>query len=232
MKKQQIEKVRKLDLAVFEKKLQTMTEEGDFDSAMEESLERLVSETVPAALSERELQQLYQTVTKASHENALIEARKKITIAKLPFGRHLQRIRDKSGLSQEDIGRLLRKDPLYIERIENGQINPLKLLPNDLANIMQLFRLTLTELKTTIKAFLSLSAVKPDRISAMARSSIKAGTKEKGDSLAHAMDAALQAIAKKSPKTQEQVDQIKIDPKYLEDIKRVLKERRDNGLLV
>lgn len=232
MKKQQVEKVRKLDLAIFEKKLRAMAKKGDFDFAMDEILDISMEETEPADLSDRDLRRFYQTARKAAHENVLIEARKKVSTAELPFGRHLQRIRDKSGLSQADIARLLNKDLSYIEKIENGQINPLKLLVNDLTDIMQLFRLTLTELKITIKAFLSLAAVKPGKVSAMARSSIKAGTKEKGDSVAHAVDAALQAIAKRSPKTREQEEQIKIDPKYLEDIKRVLKERGEEGLLI
>lgn len=232
MKKRQIDRVKKLDLAIFEAKLQTMAKEGAFDSAMEESLNRLVRETEPAMLSDNELQQFYQTVRKASHENAIIEARGKTPATELPFGRHLQLIRDKSGLSQADIARLLNKDISYIEKIENGQISPLKLLAGDLADIMQIFRLTLTELKTTIKAFLSLHSVKTGRIRAMARSSIRAGIKEKGDSLAHAMDATLQAIAKKKHKTVEKEDTIKIDPEYLGAIERVLKERGEEALLI
>ena len=230
MKKQQIDKVKKLDLAIFEAKLQAMAEDGVFDSAMEESLDRLVRETEPAVLSDKELRQFYQTVRKTSHENAIMEARREVSAADLPFGRYLQLIRDKSGLSKTDMARLLNKDRSYIEKIENGRINPLHLLAKDVVDIMQLFKLTLTELKTLIKAFLTVSSAKSGRISAMARSSIKPGTKDKGDKLAHAMDAALQAIAKKTARTEP--DKTQIDPKYLESVQKEIKQRGAKDLLV
>ena len=66
----------------------------------------------------------------------------------------------------------------------------------------------------------------------MARSSSRVGTKERGDSLSHAMDAALQAINKKTPKIQEKDDKTEINPKYLEDIKKVLEERGEKELLI
>ncbi len=233
MKKQQIEKVKKLELVVFEKKLQSMAEEGEFDFVMDESLEGISeNEIKPATLFYEDFRRFYQTVEKASNENALIDACKKTPVTTLSFGRHLQLIRDQSGLSQPDIAKLLNKDPSYIENIENGRFNPLDLLVDDLADIMQLFRLTLAELKTTIKAFLTLSTQKTIRASAMARSSSKIGTKERGDGLSHAMDAALQAINKKTTKIQEQDDKIEINPKYLEDIQKVLKERGETELLV
>ncbi len=233
MKKQQIEEVKKLSLAIFEKKLQSMAEEGEFNSSMGESLKEIPEdETEPAILLDDDLRKFYQTVERASHEKAIIDASKKTPVATLSFGRHLQLIRDKSGLSQSDIGKLLNKDSAYIEKIENGWINPLHLLANDLADIMQLFRLTLAELKMTIKTFLILSDRKKIRMSTMARSSSRVGTKERGDSLSHAMDAALQAINKKTPKIQEKDDKTEINPKYLEDIKKVLEERGEKELLI
>lgn len=230
MKKQKINKVKNLDLETFDAKLRAMAEDGAFDGAMEESLDRLVRKTEPTELTASELNQFYLTVKKASVEKAIMEARSKTPVTDLPLGRFLQLVRDRSGLSHAQVARGLNKDASFVERIENGQIDPLSLMANELADIMQLFRLTLTEMISSIKAFLSLAAVKRCKISGMARSSVKADAEDKGERLAHAMDAALHAIAKK--KTQDLPDIVKIDPDYLEIIKQELKQRRAEDLLV
>lgn len=230
MKKQQIDKAKKLDLATLDAKLRAMAENGAFDDAMEESLDRLVRGTEPAELTASELSQFYQTVKKASVESAIMEARKKTPVKALPFGRYLQLIRDNCDLTKADIAKALNKDRSYIDKIENGQINPLHLLAKDVADIMQLFRISLSELKMIIKEFLSFAAAKKSKASAMARSSIKAGVKGKEDSLGLAMDAALQAIAKKKGKTRH--GNIKIDPDYIEAVKKMLEERGERSLLV
>ena len=230
MKKQKIDKVKELDLAAFDAKLRAMAEKGAFDDAMEESIDRLLRETKPAELTDSELKQFCQTVKKASGENAIMDARSKTPITDLPFGRFLQLVRDRSGLSHAQVGNILNKDALFIERIENGQINPLSLMVNEVADIMQLFRLTFTEIISVIKAFLSLASVKRSRISGMARSSVKTDAADKGERLAHAMDAALHAIAKK--KNKDRPDIVKINPDYLEAIKQELKQRRAKDLLI
>jgi len=230
MKKQKIDKVKELDLATFDTKLRAMAENGAFYDAMEESLDRLVRETEPAKLTDSELNQFYQTLKKASGENAIMDASSKTSITDLPFGRFLQLVRDRSGLSHEQVGNILNKDASFIERIEKGQLNPLNLMANEVADIMQLFRLTFTEMISVIKAFLSLASVKRLRISGMARSSVKADAADKGERLAHAMDAALSAIAKK--KNKDRPDIVKINPDYLDAIKQELKQRRAEDLLV
>ncbi|MBU4000575.1 helix-turn-helix domain-containing protein [Patescibacteria group bacterium] len=228
MKKQQIKKIKELDLTIFEAKLQAMAENGAFDDAMEESLDRLVRETKPAELTSSELNHFYQTVKKASGENAIMDARTETPVTDLPLGRFLQLVRDRSGLSHAQVGIILNKDASFVERIENGQINPLNLMANEVADIMLLFKLSLTEFINSVKIFLSISHVKKGKINAMARSSIKAGSIDKGNKLAHAMDAVLQAIVKKSEK---KIDEIKINPDYLEAIKQALKKRGAQNLL-
>lgn len=230
MKKRQIDKVKKLDLALFDAKLRAMAENGTFDDAMEESLDRLVQETEPEELTANELKQFYQTVKKASVERAIMEARSKTPVTDLPLGRFLQLVRDRSGLSHVQVARVLNKDASFIERIENGQTDPLSLMADEVVDIMQLFHLTLTEMMCSIKAFLSLAGVKRCKISGMARSSVKADAVDKGERLAHAMDAALHAITKK--KTRGRPDSVKIDPGFMEAIKKELKQRKAEDLLV
>ena len=153
MKKQQTDKIKNLDLTIFDAKLRAMADNGAFDDALDESLDRLLRETEPTELATSELSQFHQTVKKASVEKLITEARRAIPVKMLPFGRYLQLMRDRCDLSKTDIARALNKDRTYIDKIESGQTNPLHLIAKDVADIMQLFKLTLTNLKTTIASF-------------------------------------------------------------------------------
>ncbi len=231
MKKRQIDKEKSKDLAIIDSELQAMAETGDFDEAMEENFDKLVHDTEPVELTEGEYNRFYRIIKKASTENVIIEARKMTPVKAMPFGRYLQLVRDNGDLSKTEIAKALNKESTDIDRIEKGQTNPLQLLPNDMADIMQLFRISLSELKKKITAFLSLAAAKKGRrVSAMARSSIKSGVKGKEDSLGLDMDAALQAIAQKENRIHK--NHIKIDPDYIDAVKQILKERGEQSLLV
>lgn len=224
MKKQQIDKIKDLDLATFEQKLQSMAGDGVPPIGLDN-----LNDIKPVALTDEDRRRYLGTVRRASHERILLEACKKFRKAELPFGRHLQTIRDKSGLTQADIARLLNKPSAYIDKIENGQVNPVTMLATEIAEIMQLFRLTLSDLKTTVSAFLLLSSRQTSHTHVMARSSIQTGTKERGEGLGHARDAVLQAIAKKKAKTKETPA---IDDSFLVSVQNALKERGEQDLLV
>jgi transcriptional regulator with XRE-family HTH domain len=230
MKKQQISKIKKLDLEAIDAKLREMAENGSFDEAIDESLVKHLREIEPSEISVSEFNQFLTTVKKASVENMILGARTEIPYKKLPFGRFIQLIRDRCDLTKADIAKVLDKDLTYIDKIEGGQTNPLHLNAKDIADIMQLFRINLTELKNCIDSFLSIADSKRFKVNAMARSSIKAGEKGKEESLGFAMDAALQAIADKKGKSYH-IPQ-KVSPDYLNAIKDVLIERGEKVLLV
>lgn len=213
MKKQLINKI---ELSAIEKKLQEL----DADDILE------LCE--PVLLSENELKYFKSNVNRAAMERVIVEAKLQVSYAKLPFGRYLQSIRDKSELTVQNIATLLKKEHSYITRIENGQLNPFKIPFNEMADIMQLFRISLTELKIIIEAFLKISPLKGKRVAGMARSSFKQGTVGKADTLSHAMDAVLQKIAIKKPDSKK----VSIDRKYIESVKTELQKRKDSKLLV
>lgn len=230
MKKQQIDKVKNLDLATFDAKLRAMAESGVFDGAMEKSIDRLLSQTEPIELTPGELNKFYGSVNRASVEKQILETRGKTPMSSLPLGRFLQLVRDRSGLTHAQVASVLNKDASFVQRLEKGQINPLNLKPCEVADIMQLFRLTLTNIVSTIKAYLSISLIQQNRMSGMARSSIQADAADKGERLAHAMDVLQAAILKR--KGQSHADTEKIDLSFLEGLTKELKKRGAKDLLV
>lgn len=230
MKKHKNTKPINSDLASFDKELCAMAKDGEFDESIDESLERLMRRTEPSNLSNSELSRFYQTVGKASLENAIMEARGNTPLTNLPIGRFIQLIRDRSKLSYAQVAKALNKDASFVERLENGRIDPLKLMAHEVADIMQLFRLNISELTTTLKAFISAGTANQKRVSGMARSSMKAGASDKGERLAHAMDALQMAIANK--KGERTTESVHIDTAFIEGVRRELQKRDAKDLLV
>lgn len=221
--------IEKIEVSIFEKKLQGLAHSGKLDASMNRLTEQTYGELVPAALSETELKSIYQTVKKASHEKALRDAKIYLT-ASLAFGRLLHFLRDKSGLTQIDIAKLLRRDKSYVERLENCKIDPLKMPISDLADIIELFRINISELVRAIKETATLSYAKTSNINAMARASIKAGTKQRGESISHAIDSVLLAIAKKEGANDR--NKTDIDESFLNELRKELRNRGCSDLLV
>jgi transcriptional regulator with XRE-family HTH domain len=230
MKEQQFNKIKRLDLEAVDAKLREIAENGSFDEAVDESLVKHLRETEPSEISASEFNQFLKTVKKASVENMILKVRTEIPYKKLPLGRFIQLIRDRCDLTKTDIAKVLDKDLTYIDKIESGQTSPLHLEARDIADIMQLFRITVTELKNCIESFLSILDSKRYKANAMARSSIKAGEKGKDESLGLAMDAALQAIADKKGKSSH-VPPV-VSPDYISTIMEILIERGEKGLLI
>ena len=229
MKKQPINKIKNLDLSVFDEKLCVMAEKGEIDFALAEHFDNLDLEDSPDILTGSEVKQLYQTVNQASHENIIQTVRPTLSVKGLPFGRFLHLVRDKSGLTKSNIAQLLNKENNFIEKIESGHLSPLDIGPKNMVDIMQLFHITISELLTTIKASLLLASAMPSKASAMGRSSIKNGSAEKNDALSFAMDATLLAIRNKQDKKQS--EEAKIDEEYINAIKRILQGQQETALL-
>lgn len=221
--------IEKIEVSIFEKKLQGLAHSGKLEASMNRLTEQTYSELVPAALSETELKSIYQTVKKASHEKALVDAKIYLT-ASLAFGRLLHFLRDKSGLTQIDIARLLRRDKSYVESLENCKIDPLKMPISDLADIVELFRINVSELVRAVKETATLSYAKASNVNAMARASIKAGTKQRGESISHAIDSVLLAIAKKEGASDH--NKTDIDDSFLNELRKELLKRGCSDLLV
>lgn len=205
---------------IFEEKLKEMARDGDLGFALED--------IKPTTLTINEAHSFYNTVKKASLENKFRIARKALPEERLSFGRHLQWIRKKSRISKEDVAKVLRKDIDFINRLESGRINPLKILEDELIEIMQLFRIGISEFIQTIKAHYQISEVRTGKKYAMARSAFYLASEKKSEALSHAFDAVMQKIGEKENDIQ---DTLEIDEKYIEEIREELRRRGELELL-
>src|SRR3990172_6936305 len=157
MSRKCIEELERLDLSVFEKKLHDLVSSGELDSSMNMFADQIYNKLVPTTLSKKELQFLYENIKKASQVKALRDTRVYPT-DNLAFGRLLQFLRNKSGLTQIDIARLLCKNKLYVENLENCQIDPLKMPVCDLVDILELFQINISKFIRVVKEFVTLSS--------------------------------------------------------------------------
>ena len=77
-----------------------------------------------------------------------------------PLGRFLEAIREKAGLDRLSVGERLRKPDEFVERLERGHINPLKLTPPELADIVEIFDLNLSILRPMLIATVNAASSK------------------------------------------------------------------------
>lgn len=228
MNKKHIENIERANTTLFEKKLHELASIGELDFSVNKLAQETYSELEPLSISDEELQLFYRTVKKASQEKALKDAIMHLSV-NLAFGRLLQFLREKSGLAQIDIARLLHKDKSYVENLETCQINPLKIHIKDLVNILELYHINISQFIRAVKESTTLSSVKTGQIHVMARSTAKAGTKERGVNVSHALDSVLLAIAKKEGQNHQ--SKTDIDHNFIDELRKELTQRGSIDLL-
>ena len=107
-----------------------------------------LNDTIVDSLLEQPVGQVSDAVTERATARLQIRrqddaiARAKAMIAdmqSLPFGRFMEAVRDKAGITKVQIAARLKKDEEYISRIERGDFSPVSIPAPDFTDIMGLF---------------------------------------------------------------------------------------------
>jgi ribosome-binding protein aMBF1 (putative translation factor) len=70
----------------------------------------------------------------------------------LPFGRFIESVRERAGLSRSDVAGRLKKTDEYVQRIERGDVVPTQLKTPDFADLVELFQITVRAAVEMLKA--------------------------------------------------------------------------------
>src|SRR5262249_16381314 len=81
---------------------------------------------------------LKHRVQNAAIKNALSFAGKE----PLPFGRFIELVRERAGLSRSDVAQRLKKNDEYVQRVERGDVVPTQLRTPEFADLVELFQIT------------------------------------------------------------------------------------------
>lgn len=116
-------------------------------------------------------------------------------VQSLPFGRFMEAVREKAGITRIQIARRLKKDEEYISRIERGDLNPISIPAPDFADIMGLLHVGLGSISQMMVASIRIAESKHTyRASARSHGGLRHDTRTAD------VERALDAFARKMQK--------------------------------
>jgi transcriptional regulator with XRE-family HTH domain len=219
-------------LSKYERALKQMAKKGQINLPMDDEFAEIVlNDLEPVKLTKAEVRRLSMDLRKAHQNRAIEKARASLPEQKQPFGRYVRFLRCKAELTVVEIARRLKMERSYLEKIEADLVNPVEIVPEKIADMIELFKIPFSEFVETVESsLLSAQARRTGRIKTAARSSSWPGSKERGIGVSQAIDAALVEIAKR--KGQISRESIQINEEYLKEIRKELVKRDRADLLV
>ena len=146
----------------------------------------------------------------------------------LPFGRFMEAVREKAGITRIQIAGRLKKDEEYISRIERGDLNPVSIPTPDFADIMGLLHIGLGPVSQMVAASIKIAESKHTyRASARSHGGLRHDTRTAD--VERALDAFARQMQKKaaiSAGVPPEVDE------YLRRVRDELERRGRQDLLV
>jgi transcriptional regulator with XRE-family HTH domain len=81
-------------------------------------------------------------------------------IRSLPFGRFIETVREMAGITRVQIAERLKKDEHYVSRVERGDVGPVSMAAPDMADIVELFRISFGFVREMVAASVGVSELK------------------------------------------------------------------------
>lgn len=141
---------------------------------------------------------------------------------KWSFGRWIEATRESVRLTRSDVGEALRKDALFIERLESGEKLPWKYSPGDVAELVCLFRVHMDAVTQLINNSVAVSQASVGTV--VARSRGGRMSSDRGDSTKRALDMFLAHHASPSKPDVDVTN-------WLDSLRETLRQRDANDLL-
>ncbi len=139
---------------------------------------------------------LKHRIQDAAIKEALDSAGKEV----LPFGRFIESVRERAGLSRSDLAERLRKSEEYVQQIERGDCIPLQLKTPDFADLIELFQINIRAAVEMLRVALdTLNYKSTFRASARACAGLR--NDKRGEDVERALDAFARKKQRELPKT-------------------------------
>jgi ribosome-binding protein aMBF1 (putative translation factor) len=166
---------------------------------------------------------LKHRIQNAAIKQALSSAGKEV----LPFGRFIESVRERAGLSRSEVAERLKKTDEYVQRVERGDVVPTQLKTPDFADLVELFQITVREAVEMLKAALDTLDYK-NTFRASARACAGLRNDKRGEDVERALDAFARKKQRELPRTTTLSHDIEVCASKLQD---ELKQRGRADLL-
>jgi ribosome-binding protein aMBF1 (putative translation factor) len=150
-------------------------------------------------------------------QNAAIkQALSSIDKGVLPFGRFIESVRERAGLSRSDVAGRLKKTDEYVQRVERGDVVPTQLKTPDFADLVELFQITVRAAVEMLKAaFDTLDYKSTFRASARACAGLR--NDKRGEDVERALDAFARKKQRELPRPSSLPPDIEVCASKLQD---------------
>jgi ribosome-binding protein aMBF1 (putative translation factor) len=129
-------------------------------------------------------------------DSAIALAKQALEIKSPALGRFLEAVRQKANLTRVDIAERLKKADEYVQRLERGDLSPVQLPTRELADVVELFCLRVSEVSEMIVATLQTANIK-QTYRAAARSHGGVRHDLRGEDVERALDAFARKMRQK-----------------------------------
>ncbi len=161
---------------------------------------------------------------------AIAAARNEVSEHSIPFGRFVEAVRERAGITRAEIAQRIRKPEQFVQRIERGDLKPVEVPVPDLANIVCVFNIKIPAIRQMIAASVAAADEKVN-YRAAARSHGGRRHDARGEDVERALDAfALNMRQKKNPTAATQIP-LHVEA-YVAKVQIELARLRRNDLLV
>lgn len=213
------------DLEKFERKLKLLAKAGEISYLVSEKEIRELSNECAGLILPPELEEKYLGSMKLAYENLAIDnVRKRLYGGVRVFGRHIQHIRKEAGLSLGRVAERLGKREDFVQKLESGQLNPLQLAKETISDLMEIFKINLQELASSIQMFLVVAPM-VETAHVHARADAKMKEEEKVEDISIAMEDLMYGASK------EDARRVPIPAEFLKSITEELQRRGRTDLI-
>jgi transcriptional regulator with XRE-family HTH domain len=137
--------------------LSSAVKHGDIPVELTDSIVDGLLEHPPGQIADGTTERVRAKLEIRMQDAAIAQAGQQITDRSLPFGRFLETVREKAGLTRTQIARRLGNIDTDLQRLERGDVNPLTMAPHSFADVLVLFHLKLASATPMIVASIRVS---------------------------------------------------------------------------
>jgi transcriptional regulator with XRE-family HTH domain len=210
----------------LDKVLEELAKRGLVDFPVTEEFVTAFEQSVPGEkLSDEEIALLYKVARSAYQDSVIAKVRESLPVGGYTLGQYVRLIREKTKLSLTEISDRTDMPFTTLKQLEENSESPEKIPVPKLCNLMELFRLGLSELVSMVERSLGLLLARGKTAQAQARSMAPPGSRDRGAVTSEALDMLLIKANTGGSGA------VRVEQKLIEEITRELQGRGRQDLL-
>lgn len=209
----------------LDKMLEKLAKRGLVEFPVTEEFVAAFERSVPSEkLSDEEIYVLYRAARSAYQDSVIKKVRDSLPVGGYTLGQYLRLVREKTKLSLTEIADRIGVPFAILKTLEENAESPIKIPVPKLCNLMEIFRLQLSELVSAVERSVALFLARESAAQAQARSAAPPGSRDRQTVTSEALDMLLTKASMPG-------GTVRMDPGLIQEITGELRTRGREDLL-